>query len=126
VSATRRGLLVAAGLIALPAGEAPADDYLAILGRRLMGLLNGPTSACRVAAAYVAGTGGTDFRHAAVELGMLAMLAPVRGIVETEALRTWLGTRIRTDFETGAVINVDGWRLSCTEIGACVLVASVI
>ncbi|HME20109.1 MAG TPA: hypothetical protein VKI44_01870 [Acetobacteraceae bacterium] len=118
--------MVAAALVALPAGKAPADDHLAILGRRLMGLLDGPASACRIASAYLAGIGGTDFRRVAVDLGMPAMLAPARGIVETEALRTWLGTRIRTDFETGAVVDVDGWRLSRTEVGACVLVAGVI
>jgi len=126
MSTTRRGVLVAAALVALPAGKAPADDHLAILGRRLMGLLDGPASACRIASAYLAGIGGTDFRRVAVDLGMPAMLAPARGIVETEALRTWLGTRIRTDFETGAVVDVDGWRLSRTEVGACVLVAGVI
>lgn len=126
MSATRRGLLVAAALVALPTGEAPADDHLAILGRRLKRLLDGPDSACRIASAYMAGIGGTDFRRAAVDLGIPAMLAPARGIVETEALRTWLGTRIRADFETGSVIDVNGWRLSRTEVGACVLVAGVI
>jgi len=119
---TRRGFLVAAGIAALPITPAPADDALAALGRRLAGLLGGVASARHVAAVYL---NGTDWRRAALALEMPAVLAPASAILEPDALRTWLGARIRADFETGAVIDVAGWRLSRTEVGACVLTSGV-
>ena len=125
MTATRRGLLLMAGLLAVPDGGTRTEDNLAVLGRRLRGLLNGPGSARRIAAAYLAGVGAPDYRHAAVDLDMAEVLAPANGIAGATALRTWMGTRIRADFETGAVIDVDGWRLSRTEVGACLLAASV-
>jgi hypothetical protein len=125
MKATRRGFLMAAGLAALPAGTAPAEDDLAVLGRRLRGLLSGPDPARHVAEVYLAGLGGIGWRDAALDLGMPALLAPASGIVEPDALRTWLGARIREDFAVGAVIGVDGWRLSRTEVGACVLASGV-
>jgi hypothetical protein len=116
---------MAAGLAALPAGTAPAEDDLAVLGRRLRGLLSGPDSARHVAEAYLAGLGGIGWRDAALDLGMPAVLAPASGIVEPDTLRAWLGERIREDFAMGAVIDVDGWRLSRTEVGACVVTLGV-
>jgi hypothetical protein len=123
MTATRRTLLLAVGALAMPFREVRAEDDLVMLGRRLAGLLNGPVAARHVATAYLGETGETDFRHAAEALGMPAALAPAREISGTQALRTWLGARIRADFEMGAVIEVDGWRLSRTEVGACVVVA---
>ena len=122
--ATRRGFLVAAGLAALPA-VATADDELVVLGRRLTGLLSGPESAHHIAVAYLSGLGGTGWRRAALDLDMPAVLAPASGITELDSLRTWLGARIRADFESGDVIEVDGWRLSRAEVGACVLASGV-
>jgi hypothetical protein len=123
MTATRRTILLVAGAFALPFREVRAEDDLVMLGRRMAGLLNGPLAARHVATAYLAETGETDFRHGAEELGMPATLAPAREISGTQALRTWLGARIRADFEMGAVIELDGWRLSRTEVGACVVVA---
>jgi len=90
-----------------------------------MAMLSGATSARRVAAAYLAGVGKTDMRRAALDLDMPAVLAPLDLIPGTTAARAWLGSRIRADFATGEVVDVDGWRLSRTEVGACLLVAGV-
>ncbi len=124
--ATRRWLLAAAGLAAVPAVRARAADDITAQGRRLTGMLNRPESARRIAAAYLAGTGQTDSRRAALELDMPTVLAPMDRIAGLTASRAFLSARIRADFEAGAVIDVDGWRLSRTEVGACLLVASVV
>jgi len=126
MSATRRMLLVAFGMTALPVVTARGGDDLADLGRRLKGLLNDPDAARRVATAYLTDIEATDFRRAAADLGMPALLAPAGRISETSALRSWLGARIRHDFATGWVIDVAGWRLSRTEVGACLLVAALV
>jgi hypothetical protein len=123
--ATRRRLLATAGLAAWPADRSVAGDSLAVLGYRLRRLLSGANSAHHIAAAYLAGIAETDYRRAAVDLGMPAILAPTDRIVGMDGLRAFLGSRIRADFATGAVIDVDGWRLSRTEVGACLLAASV-
>jgi hypothetical protein len=123
--ATRRQLMLACGMAGLPGGTAVASDDLAILGRRLRGLLSIPRAARQIASAYLDGAGGAGWRQAALNLGMPAMLAAAEGIDTAEALRTWLGARIRADFAMGAVIDVDGWRLSRTEVGACVLAFGV-
>ena len=70
-------------------------------------------------------TGETDVFRAAEALEMDAVLAPLDGIAGTAAAREFLGRRIRAVFAAGAVLNVDGWRLSRTEVGACLLAASV-
>jgi hypothetical protein len=126
MGATRRWLLAAAGLAAIPAVRTHAADDMTVQARRLTGMLNHPESAHRIAAAYLAGTGKTDSRRAALELDMPAVLAPMDRIAGVTASRAFLGARIRADFEAGAVIDVDGWRLSRTEVGACLLVASVV
>jgi len=123
--ATRRRFLVVAALAALPADQAPAGDRMTVMALRLTELVSGTTAARRIAATYLAEVPETDFRRAAIGLDMPAVLAPAEGTMETFALRTWLGARIRADFEMGAVIDVAGWRLSRTEVGACLLVASV-
>ncbi len=56
---------------------------------------------------------------------MPVVLAPIAGIVDADRLRTWLGARIRQDFAAGTTIDVAGWRLSRTEVGACVLAFGV-
>jgi hypothetical protein len=123
--ATRRGLLAAAGLAVLPVTRTRAADRLEVLARRLIGLLGRPDSARHIAAAYLAGIEKTNWRRAALDLDMPEVLAPMDRITGTTASRAWLGSRIRADFEAGAVIDVDGWRLSRTEVGACLLVAGV-
>ena len=100
-----------------------AEDDLTALGRRLAGLLRGVESAKHIAAAYL---GGTDWRRAALDLDMPAVLATASRLTGPDALRAWLGERIRADFAAGAVIDVDGWRLSRTEVGACVLTLGVV
>lgn len=125
MKATRRELLAAAGLAALPVRGAGAADHLAVQGRRLEGLLSRPDAARRVASTYLACVGKTDSGQAAVDLGMPAVLAPMDQIAGMEASRAWLGSRIRADFEMGAVVDVDGWLLSRTEVGACLLVAGM-
>jgi hypothetical protein len=122
---TRRGMLLAAGWAALPAGQAGENARLAELGRRLAGLLSGTHAARQIAAGYLAATGETDSRKAAVALNLPAVLAPANRIVAPEQLRRWLGARIREDFATGAVLDVAGWRLSRTEVGVCLLVSAV-
>ena len=64
---------------------------------------------------------GRGLDRAALRLDMPAVLSPFDTIVEPEAARRWLGERIRGDFGIGAIIDVDDWRLSRTEVGACVL-----
>ena len=125
MTSRRRDLLGAAGCAMLAASSPPVDDGLAVLGRRLTGLLSNPRSARHIAEAYMGGTGESDFRRAAIDLDMPAVLFAAAGIVTERALRTWLGTRIRADFATGAVLDVDGWRLSRTEVGVSLMVASV-
>jgi hypothetical protein len=98
---------------------------LEVLGHRLKGLLGRPDSARHIAATYLDGSGQTDWRRAAVDLDIPAVFAPMHRIAGTTASRAWLGSRIRADFEAGAIIGVDGWRLSRTEVGACLLVAGV-
>jgi hypothetical protein len=119
--ATRRRLLTVAGWAALPAGLVSTDDPVTPLARRLTGLLREPESARRIAAAWLASIGETDPRRAARDLDMEKILAPLDGIAGTTAARAWLGARIRADFAEGAVLDVDGWRLSRTEVGACLL-----
>lgn len=123
--ATRRGLLAVAGLAAMSATGARADDRLARHGRRLRGMLDQPDSAHRVSDAYLTGIGNPDWRSAALALEMPAVLAPMEQVTGRAAARAWLGSRIRSDFAAGAVIDVDGWQLSRTEVGACLLVAGV-
>ena len=123
---TRRQVLAAAGLAAagleLLAGNlAPADDAITARGRTLAAMLRLPAAADRIAAAYLAETCETDWRRAAARLDMAAVLAPM----DPRDARTWLGQRIRQDFAVGAVVAVDGWRLSRTEVGACLLAAGV-
>jgi hypothetical protein len=119
--ATRRRLLTVAGWAALPAGLVfSTDGPVTPLARRLTLLLREPESARRIAAAWLASIGETDPRRAARDLDMEKILAPLDGIAGTTA-RAWLGARIRADFAEGAVLDVDGWRLSRTEVGACLL-----
>jgi hypothetical protein len=131
-AATRRLLLATGtaaflgGIAALPARSAMATDLTAARGRRLAGLLTRPDTARDIAAAYLAGIGETDARRAAAALDMEAVLAPLDDMAGTSASREFLGARIRADFAAGAVLDVDGWRLSRTEVGACLLVASVV
>jgi len=120
MAATRRELMAASALALFP-GTALAGDGLTVLGRRLSGLLASPESAYHVASAYLQGLDGIGWRRAALALDMPSVLAPVSSLVSTDSLRAWLGARIRADFDEGAVIDVDGWRLSRTEVGACVL-----
>jgi hypothetical protein len=122
--ATRRWLMAAAGLAAIPI--APGTNDLTVQGRRLVGLLHRPESARRIAVAYLSGIGASDARRAAMDLNMETALAPLNQIAGATAARAWLGSQIRADFEAGAVIDLDGWRLSRTEVGACLLVASVV
>ncbi len=139
---TRRGLLAAAGWTALPVmGRGPdsvprdqrerlnaqergleEEGGLRMRGRRLKNLLDRPESARHVAAAWLAGTGETDSLRAAMNLKMNTVLAPMDEISGDAARRSWLGARIRNDFTTGAVLDVNGWLLSRTEVGACLLV----
>ena len=114
-----------AGLAAMPAAVATAPDGMTVLGHRLTGLLRHPSTARRIAGAYLAGTGHADPRQAALDLDMPSVLAPIHRIAGSAASRAWLGARIRADFAAGAVLDVDGWRLSRTEVGACLLVAGV-
>jgi hypothetical protein len=123
MAATRRVLLAAAGCAALPAQRGFPGDEPTRQGRHLKGLLRGSHSAHLVAAAYMAGIGRTDMRRAAQDLDMRSVLAPLDLSGSPAASRAWLGARIRADFAEGAVIDVDGWRLSRTEVGACLLVA---
>jgi hypothetical protein len=90
-------------------------------GRRLAGLLQETDAARFIATSYLASVGETDWYRAALRLDMPAVLGPFDTIVEPEAARRWLGERIRGDFGIGAIIDVDDWRLSRTEVGACVL-----
>jgi hypothetical protein len=125
MATTRRRLLAAAGFATLEATTARADDRLARHGRRLARLLRGPESARGIARAYLAGTGEINAYRAATALNMGTVLAPFDSVQGAVAARAWLGARIRADFTDGAVIEVDGWRLSRTEVGACLLAADV-
>ena len=120
---TRRGFLAVAGLAMLPANGPQASDALAIQGQSLARLISLPAAARHIAAIYLAGIRETDWRRAASELNMEAVLASANRLEDTETTRAWLGARIRADFHEGAVLDVDGWRLSRTEVGACVLAA---
>ena len=122
---TRRRLLAAAGCAALPVTRAHAADPLDALARRLNDLLGRPAAAHRIAGAWLAGAGGVDWRRAALDLDMLAILAPMERIVGVAEARAWLASRVRADFEAGAVVDVNGWRLSRAEVGTCVLVTGV-
>jgi hypothetical protein len=130
VATTRRDILTVAGLAVLPIGGASAHDRspggdLVAHGRRLTELMTLPEAARKIAAVYLGGISETDWRQAAIDLEMPAVLAPSAEISETGTLRAWMGARIRADFDAGAIISVDGWRLSRTEVGACVLIAGV-
>ena len=120
--ATRRALMT---IIGLTAAGARTGDRLSDQGHRLKRMLGRPESARHIAAAYLSSVGMTDSRRAALDLNMPGVLAPMDRIAEVAASRAWLGSRIRADFAAGAVIDVDGWRLSRTEVGACLLVADV-
>jgi hypothetical protein len=122
---TRRRLLAAAGCAALPVIRGHAADPLVILARRLNDLLGRPEAAHRIAAAYLAGVGGKEWRRAALGLDMPATLAPLERIAGVAEARAWLEWRVRADFEAGAVTDMDGWRLSRAEVGICVLVTGV-
>jgi hypothetical protein len=117
----------AVGFVATPAGNMIANGSMTAHRCRLSGLLSEPASARRVAAAYMAaigdGFGEANLHRAAMDLGMPAVLSPMHRIPGAAASRAWLGVRIRADFEEGAVVDVDGWRLSRTEVGVCLLVA---
>ncbi|MSP03223.1 MAG: hypothetical protein EXR07_19575 [Acetobacteraceae bacterium] len=117
----RRAVLAAAGVALLPT-RASAHDDLAAHGRRLGALLTSPNLARPIATAYLRATGETDWHRAAHALDMTPVLAPAAELLEEATLRTWLGERIRADFAEGRVVSVDGWRLSRTEVGACVIV----
>jgi hypothetical protein len=123
--ATRRRLLAVAGCAALPMIWARAADPLVVLARRLSDSLGRPAAAHHIAAAYLAGIGGVDWRRAALDLDMPAILAPMEHIAGVAEARAWLEWRVRADFEAGAVMDVDGWRLSRVEVGTCVLVTGV-
>lgn len=123
--ATRRGFLLAAGAAALPMAAGPAEDELTTIGHRLLGLLSGTDAAHHVARTYLSEIGGLDWRHAVQDLDMPVTLAPIAEIADADTLRKWLGARIREDFAAGAAIDVAGWRLSRTEVGACVLAFGV-
>jgi hypothetical protein len=123
--ATRRRLLAATGCAALTMTSVHPADPLVILARRLNDLLGRPAAAHHIAAAYLAGIGGVDWRRAALELDMPAILAPLERIAGVAEARAWLDARVRSDFEAGAVMDVDGWRLSRAEVGTCVLVTGV-
>ncbi len=118
---TRRELMAASGLTALPLAKAFGGDELLIQGRRLAGLLTLPHAAHYIAAAYLRSVGRSSWRDAALNLGLFELLAPIAQITDAESLRVWLGTRIRADFAAREVVDVDGWRLSRTEVGACLL-----
>jgi hypothetical protein len=113
-----------AGFAALPARCAAMDDPTTTRARRLGRLVTSPRAARRVAQTYLAEIGHHDSRRAAQMLGVDSVLAPLDGIADIRASREFLGARIRADFAAGAVIDVAGWRLSRTEVGACLLVAS--
>jgi hypothetical protein len=117
----------AVGFAAAPDGNMTADGSMTAHRRRLSGLLSEPASARLVAAAYMAAIGDSfgeaNLHRAAMDLEMPAVLAPMHRIAGAAASRAWLGIRIRADFEEGAVVDVDGWRLSRTEVGVCLLVA---
>jgi hypothetical protein len=125
MATTRRRLLMATGFATLEVTTTHADGRLARHGRRLARLLRGPESARGIADAYLAGVGEINAHRAATALNMGAVLAPLDRIQGQVAARAFLGARIRADFADGAVIEVDGWRLSRTEVGACLLAADV-
>jgi hypothetical protein len=120
---TRRGALAGIVWSALPFDRLRAEAKPATRGQRLAGLSRDRNAARRIAAAFLADIGESDCHRAALDLDIATTLRPMDSITETQALRTFLGARIRADFATGAVIAVDGWLLSRTEVGACLLVA---
>lgn len=95
----------------------PARAAALAPGRRLRDLLQHPRSARAVAAAWRANP------RSATDLDPRATLAPLARIDDPATARAWLGARIRADFVTGAVLDVDGWVLSRTEVAACLLAA---
>ena len=121
MTVTRRSMIGLAALAVAPRGAA-ADPMAAIAGR-LAALHASPADACAIARAYVSASGADTWRAAAGPLDMARVLAPAAAIDDPATLRAWLGARIRADFAEGAVVDVDGWRLSRTEVGACLLVA---
>jgi hypothetical protein len=124
MAATRRGVL--GFLLAVSPGTRAAADDTARNARRLNELLASPSAARSIAVAYLRGAGLADPARAARDLEIDTVLASLDGICEHAAAREYLGRCIRNDFATGAVLEVDGWRLSRTEVGACLLVASVV
>jgi hypothetical protein len=126
MAATRRRLLAVVGLASLPPRRTIAGDGIATQRRRLARLTRKAEPARRIAKAYLAGIGATDAHRAALDLDMPFVLAPLDQIAGTAAARAWLGSRIRADFGEGAVIDVDGWRLSRTEVGVCLMIADMV
>jgi hypothetical protein len=124
MAATRRGVL--GFLLAVSPAARVAGDDTARHARRLSELLASPPAAHSIAAAYLRGVGLADSARAANALRIDTVLAPLDHISDDTAARAYLGRCIRDDFAAGAVIEVDGWRLSRTEVGACLLVASVL
>ena len=125
MAVTRRGLLAAVGLAALPVAQ--IGDRLSSQRRRLARLTRTAEPPHRIARAYLAATGAhRTALGAALDLDMPRVLAPLEQIAGAASARAWLGARIRADFAEGAVIDVDGWRLSRTEVGACLLIADMV
>ena len=91
---------------------------------RLMGLFAHPESARAVGMRYL-----ETYRSDASPAGLLERLTRSLSVersiheLDDEALRARLLSCIRSDFESGRVVDLDGWVVSSTEADICALVA---
>jgi hypothetical protein len=99
VTGTRTPAARLAGLLA-------HRDSARSLGRAALGALPGATAPPALAAAVLAGLPGGQAKLATTS---------------DDELRRLIAVRVREDFDSDDVVQVDGWILSCTEARLCAL-----
>jgi hypothetical protein len=93
---------------------------------RLMGLFTHPESARAVGMRYLETTGKEASASRLLER-LSHRLSVVRSIgeLDDEELRARLRSSVGSDFESGRVVDLDGWVVSTTEAYVCALAALV-
>lgn len=100
----------------------PPDDARA---RALLRSLTNPDSAAAVGRAYLSGVPSEASLERLTRLLCGTGCGWRPGLVSAPAknVRRWMREAVRSDFEAGRTVAVDGWQLSVTEARVCALVA---
>jgi hypothetical protein len=132
---SRRRFLLGACAAAVPVALAPLKPWRAIVevtgtrtpAARLAGLLahrDSARSLGRAALAALPGATAPPALAAAVLAGLPGGQAKLAAASDDE-LRALVAARVREDFDSDDVVQVDGWILSCTEARLCALASIV-